>query len=75
MQKWKAVLKSSRFTVAVATILLLITNDVLGMDLSLETLVLVTTTAVGWIAGRTFRKDEEDPNAKAGNLESQGPRP
>jgi archaellum biogenesis protein FlaJ (TadC family) len=58
-EKWKAILTSSRFLVALATILVVLLSEFAGKTLSLEATVALLGTVVAWITGRTIRPDEK----------------
>lgn len=57
-EKWKSILKSSRFASVAAGVLLIVLNDVLDMGLGVEQVGLVVSLIVAFVIGRTFKPDE-----------------
>lgn len=55
MEKLKALLFSTRFQVAVATIICSVATDLLGFDIKLTTAVLAVGAVAAWILGETQR--------------------
>ena len=57
-EKFKALLNSRRFWVAIAGILTVVASDVFGVELGTEQMVAFTTIVSAWIIGDTLRATE-----------------
>lgn len=52
MSKWLELLKSRKFWAAILSVIVIIANDVFNIHLSLETLLPIVMTIIGWIVGQ-----------------------
>jgi len=54
--KFKSLLKSRRFWVAVVGVAAIVSSEAFGIELNVEQLVSIAVIAVGWIVGDTVRE-------------------